>query len=130
MVSLSPAVIRTGWVMPARRFSRAGSGIPHSVMASYWASRTSSPLGLSRSGRAVNRFRYSRPFCRLVSVISKNRFSRSSGPLSSALAMAATSLIQPCISCPPCGPVPASTSRLTSWGRSRVSSWAIIPPME
>src|SRR5438132_11555502 len=49
MVSLSPLATSVGWRMPARRASFDGSGMPHSTIASYWASRTCRLVGLSWS---------------------------------------------------------------------------------
>ena len=96
-----------------------------------WASRTSGPGRWSHSSwRAAHRCRNSLPFSWLVGVISKNKVSWSSGWVSATFARYSTSLIQPCISIPPCGPVLASTSRRTICGPRRMSSCAIIPPIE
>src|SRR3954453_18951470 len=60
-------MISVGLSMPPRRWRAPWSGMPHSTTASYWASRATRVVGVSRfSVRARNRARNSPPLARLV----------------------------------------------------------------
>jgi hypothetical protein len=67
--SSSPWMISVGFLIPVSRCSAAWSGIPHSTIASYCASRAASLVGASRpSWRSRKRPRNSFPLAWLASV--------------------------------------------------------------
>ena len=75
--SPSPWMISVGQRIPVRRCSAPWSGMSHSTIASYWASRAARLVGVSRfSPRAMKRPRNSAPSPRLVSVGAKKMCSR------------------------------------------------------